>query len=51
MAQLRVVFERLSEASLRLHVDKCQFGLSEIEFLGHVVNADGFKPTPDKVRD
>jgi hypothetical protein len=27
-------------------LDKCAFGLSEIDFLGHVVSAHGVKPDP-----
>ena len=29
---------------------KCQFGVEQIEFLGHVFSKDGLKPSPDKVR-
>lgn len=46
---LRIVFKRLSDASLRLNVDKCQFGFTEIEFLGHIINRNGIRPTLDKV--
>lgn len=47
---LRIVFERLSNASLGLNVAKCQFGLSEIEFLGHIIAKNGIRPTLDKVK-
>ena len=47
---LRVVFERLQQYSMRINLEKCQFGKSEIEFLGHVVNGQGVKPTPEKVK-
>lgn len=38
---LREVFQRLSNASLRLNTSKCEFGLSEIEFLGHTIDPNG----------
>lgn len=47
---LRIVFQRLKEFSLRLKLDKCIFGQTELEFLGHLINRDGFKPIPEKVQ-
>ena len=47
---LRLVFDRLKKYSLPINPDKCQFGQREIEFLGHVINARGTKPTSDKVK-
>lgn len=46
---LRIVFDRLKRFHLRLNVVKFKFGLPEIQFLGHVVNRDGIKPTSEKV--
>ena len=47
---LRIVFQRLKDFALRLNVDKCQFGKAELEFLGHLVNRNGLKPTLEKVQ-
>ena len=47
---LRVVHQRLKEFSLRLKTSKCQFGQSELEFLGYQVNSEGLKQTPDKIQ-
>ena len=47
---LRLVFDRLKKYSLLINPDKCQFGQREMEFLGHVINARGIKPTSDKVK-
>lgn len=41
LENLRAVFVRLREHRLRLKREKCQFGLEEITYLGHVVNANG----------
>ena len=47
---LRVVFERLKKASLRINPEKCTFGVSELVFLGHLISVDGCKPTLEKVK-
>lgn len=45
LKHLKIVFSRLEEFSLRVNASKCQFGQSEIEFLGFVINSEGCKPT------
>ena len=47
---LKIVFQRLKDFSLRINPDKCQFGKTELEFLGYWINHEGCRPTPDKVR-
>ena len=39
----------LSEAGLRLNKHKCKFMVSTVEFLGHLVDAQGLRPLPEKV--
>ena len=46
---LRTVFQRLKDFSLRINVAKCQFGCSDLEFLGYAVNHDGCRPSVDRV--
>ena len=43
------VFERLHKHGMLLNKSKCVFNVSEIRFLGHIVNQEGIKPTEDKV--
>ena len=43
---LAIVFQRLRELGLKLQPDKCEFVKPELEYLGHVVSAEGVKPTP-----
>ncbi|XP_061763239.1 uncharacterized protein LOC133556905 [Nerophis ophidion] len=45
---LSEVLRRLREAGLRLKRKKCAFLESEAEFLGHIVNASGLHPLPNK---
>jgi hypothetical protein len=47
--KLDMVFERLSQADLRISVEKSRFGLSEIVYLGYVISAQGQSPDPEKL--
>ena len=49
-AKLDKVMSRLKLAGLTLRQSKCVFGASSIEYLGHVIDADGLHPSPEKVR-
>lgn len=49
MRHLRLVFERLQQHGLVINAAKCQFGRSDLDFLGHHVNCKGITPLPDKV--
>ena len=42
--------ERCEQVGIKLNKDKCQLGLEEITFQGHVITSKGLKPDPDKVR-
>ena len=46
---LKKVFERLREAGLQLKPKKCYFLREGVEYLGHVVSADGVRPDPQKL--
>ncbi|CAB0034472.1 unnamed protein product [Trichogramma brassicae] len=48
---LKVVLDRLLQHNLRLNLAKCVFGQEKVVFLSHVVNAKGFSPLPDKLKD
>ena len=41
IANLETVFTRCVEKNLTLHPDKCRFGLSEVEYVGHTINDQG----------
>ena len=38
---LEVVLERINEARLTISLEKCEFGCSEVKYLGFVVNEKG----------
>jgi hypothetical protein len=44
LQHLRLVFDRLQKFGLVLNTDKCQFGVQQVEFLGHSITADGAAP-------
>jgi len=47
---LRVLFDRLRTAGLKLKPSKCALQQREVKCLGHVVGRDGIAPDPEKVR-
>ena len=46
---LKQLFDRLRDNGLVVSVSKCEFGVEEIDFLGHKVNKHGIFPLPEKV--
>jgi len=48
-ARLGKVLDRITTSGMTLK-KKCEFGCSEVKFMGHVVSAAGIKPDPEKVR-
>mgnify|MGYP005985470937 FL=1 len=46
LEHLRQVFGRLASHGLRCAPEKCHFGSTEIEYLGHVVTAENNQPKP-----
>ena len=48
---LRLVLERLKEYKLFANLNKCEFWLSEVQFLGHKVSKDGISVDPSKIKE
>ncbi|XP_053964376.1 uncharacterized protein K02A2.6-like [Anastrepha ludens] len=46
---LRQVLQRLRNNHLTFNVSKSEFGVSELQFLGHSINKDGIRPLPTRV--
>jgi hypothetical protein len=40
-ANLEKIFERLAKYNITLNMKKCRFGMSEVEYVGHVINEHG----------
>ena len=47
---LRIVLEALQKANLQVNKERSRFCVSEVKYLGYVVNADGLHADPDKVK-
>lgn len=43
------VLDRLREAGLKISLDKCQFGQSQVKYVGHIVSANGVATDPAKI--
>jgi hypothetical protein len=48
---LRLVLEKLRANQLYAKFSKCEFWLTQVAFLGHVISARGVSVDPGKVRD
>ena len=49
LKNLEMVLQRLQEAGVRLQKEKCVFLAPQIEYLGHLIDADGLHPLPSKI--
>jgi hypothetical protein len=47
---LRKVFQRLRENKLYAKLEKCEFGMMEVDFLGHRITQEGLKMDDHKVK-
>ena len=50
MSNLKEVLSRLQEAGLRLRKDRCEFMVSSVKYLGHIIDANELHPAPDKLK-
>ena len=46
---LEEIFTRLKAARLKLKLEKCCFFKKHIQYLGHLISADGIQPQPEKL--
>ncbi len=49
LQRLGEVFQYISEVGIQLSLSKCHIGKREVEFLGHIVSEEGFRPDPGNV--
>ena len=50
LEHLRIIFQRLEEADLKLKRLKCDFIKTQIQYLGHLISSNGIQPLPEKLR-
>ena len=46
---LEEIFGRLRAAGLKLKLEKCSFFKKHIQYLGHLISANGIQPLPEKI--
>ena len=51
LEHVRVLFQRLREADLKLCKRKCCFLKAHVQYLGHYISGSGLKPVPEKLED
>jgi hypothetical protein len=49
LINLSKVFARFRQYNITLHPDKCRFGLSEVEYVGYVINERGMSFSKEKI--
>ena len=47
---LRLVLEKLHEHQLYAKYSKCEFWLSEVTYLGHMISVEGIAVNPERVQ-
>ena len=47
---LQLIFTRLLQYGVIINPAKCQFGVSSLQFLGHLIDEHGIHPLADKVK-
>ncbi len=48
-ANVNIVLNKLVDNGVTLNAEKCLFGHSSVEFLGHIVSAEGIEPIRRKL--
>ncbi|GFU05307.1 retrovirus-related Pol polyprotein from transposon 412 [Trichonephila clavipes] len=49
LQNIRKVLSKLSDANLKLNPSKCKFFQKEVNYLGHIISAEGVRTDPEKV--
>ena len=49
LEHLRIIFERLRQAGLKLKMSKCDFLKKHIQYLGNLISDEGIHPLPEKL--
>ena len=48
---IRAVFKCIRQAGLKLTIEKCHFGVRQVEFLGRTISPDGISPQARKIQN
>ena len=50
LENLDAIIKSIERSGFKLSMEKCQFGISQIQFLGHTITETGLSPNKDKVQ-
>ena len=50
LEHLEKIFRKLREYRLKMKREKCNFFKKNLQYLGHLVSEEGFKPLPEKIK-
>lgn len=50
LLHLKKVFNKLRQYSLKIKESKCSFGAQQVEYLGHIISAEGVAMDPKKIK-
>ena len=50
LGHVRILFERLHQADLKLTKRKCNFLKAHVQYLGHYISGQGLEPIPEKLQ-
>ena len=48
---IRAVFKRIRQAGLKLTIEKCHFGVRQVELLGRTISPEGISPQARKIKN
>ena len=48
---IRAVFQCIRNAGLKLKIEKCHFGVKQVEFLGRTISSEGVSPQAHKIQN
>ena len=49
--KIRAVFQCIHNAGLKLTIEKCHFGVRQVEFLGRTISSEGVSPQTHKIQN
>lgn len=49
LKNLKSVFQKLKEHDLKVQLDKTEYFMRELLYLGHIISENGIKPNPSKI--
>ena len=50
ISNLQKALKRLKTAGFHLKKEKCKFFQSQVQYLGHIIDKDGIRPVPEKIK-